>query len=139
MAQQYIVEHSGALAAAEDRYGVPREIITAIMLVETQLGTLVGNQSVFNILSTMAALDDPAVRKAFWQELPQERRLSHKAFEKKADRKSRWAYNELKALLRYVDAEKIRSGNHPGILCRCHGLLPVHAEQCPATGGGRQR
>jgi membrane-bound lytic murein transglycosylase B len=142
MAQQYIVEHSGALAVAEDRYGVPREIITAIMLVETQLGNLVGNQSVFNILSTMAALDDPAVRKAFWKELPQERRISRKAFEKKADRKSRWAYNELKALLRYVDAENLDpvtiQGSYAGAMGYCQ-FMPSNALRLGVDGNGDDR
>jgi membrane-bound lytic murein transglycosylase B len=142
MARQYVVEHSGALAAAEDRYGVPREVITAIMLVETQLGTLVGNQTVFNILSTMAALDDAGVRKAFWKELPTERRLSRKAFEKKADRKSSWAYDELKALLRYVEAEQLNpvaiKGSYAGAMGYCQ-FMPSNALKLGVDGNGDAR
>jgi len=142
MARQYMIDHSGALAAAEDRYGVAREIITAIMLVETQLGTLVGNQTVFNILSTMAALDDAAVRKAFWKVLPTDRRLKRKAFEKKADRKSSWAYAELKALLRYVEAEKMDpvaiQGSYAGALGYCQ-FMPSNALRLGVDGNGDER
>lgn len=142
MARQYMIDHSGALAAAEDRYGVAREIITAIMLVETQLGTLVGNQTVFNILSTMAALDDTAVRKAFWNDLPKERRLKRKAFEKKADRKSSWAYTELKALLRYVEAEKMDpvaiQGSYAGAMGYCQ-FMPSNALRLGVDGNGDER
>jgi len=142
MARQYVIDHSGALAAAEAQYNVPREIITAIMLVETQLGTLVGNQTVFNILSTMAALEDTTVRKAFWSDLPTERRLKRKAFEKKADRKSLWAYNELKALLRYVEAEKMDpvtiQGSYAGAMGYCQ-FMPSNVLRLGVDGNGDDR
>jgi membrane-bound lytic murein transglycosylase B len=142
MARQYVIDHSGALAAAEAQYDVPREIITAIMLVETQLGTLVGNQIVFNILSTMAALDDATVRKDFWRDLPTERRLKRKAFEKKADRKSLWAYNELKALLRFVEAEKMDpvaiQGSYAGAMGYCQ-FMPSNALRLGVDGNGDDR
>jgi membrane-bound lytic murein transglycosylase B len=142
MARQYMIDHSGALAAAQERFGVPREIITAIMLVETQLGTLVGNQTVFNILSTMAALDDPVIRKAFWNDLPEEKRLTRKDFEAKADRKSRWAYTELKALLRYVDAERIDPvairGSYAGAMGYCQ-FMPSNALRLGVDGNGDER
>jgi len=142
MARQYMIDHSGALAAAQERYGVAREIITAIMLVETQLGTMVGNQTVLNILSTMAALDDAAVRKAFWKELPTDRRLKRKAFEKKADRKSSWAYAELKALLKYVKEERIDpvaiQGSYAGAMGYCQ-FMPSNALRLGVDGNGDER
>jgi membrane-bound lytic murein transglycosylase B len=142
MARRYIIEHSGALASAEARYGVPRGVITAIMLVETQLGTLVGNQRVFNILSTMAALDDPTVRRLFWNDLPDEGRLSREAFEKKADQKSRWAYAELKALLQFGTAEKIDPvtilGSYAGAMGYCQ-FMPSNALRLGVDGNGDGR
>lgn len=142
MARQYLIEHGGALSMAESAYGVPRGIITAIMLVETQLGTLVGNQAVFNILSTMAALEDPAIRKRFWNALPAERRLSREAFEKKADRKSSWAYAELKALLRYGEAQDIDPvvirGSYAGAMGYCQ-FMPSNALRLGVDGNGDER
>lgn len=142
IARQYIIEHSGALAAAEAAYGVPRGVITAILLVETQLGTVVGRQTVFNVLSTMAALKDDAVRQMFWKSLPQERRLSRKAFEKKADRKSSWAYAELKALLRYTEAQNIDPvairGSYAGALGYCQ-FMPSNALRLGVDGNGDSR
>jgi len=142
MARAYMLEHSGALSMTEDQYGVPGEVVTAIILVETQLGTLVGNQTVFNILSTMAALDDAQVRKAFWKELPREGRLSRKAFEKKADQKSRWAYNELKALLRFVATENMDPvtirGSYAGAMGYCQ-FMPSNVLQLGVDGNGDER
>jgi membrane-bound lytic murein transglycosylase B len=142
MARAYMTEHSGALSMTEDHYGVPGEIVTAIILVETQLGTLVGNQTVFNILSTMAALEDAKIRKAFWKELPKKDRLSRKAFEKKADQKSRWAYNELKALLRYVEAQNMDPmtirGSYAGAMGYCQ-FMPSNAMRLGVDGNGDAR
>jgi len=142
MAREYMLLHSGALAATEDQFGVPGEIVTAIMLVETQLGTLVGSQTVFNILSTMASLDDPTIRKSFWEELPAEDRLSRKAYEEKANRKSRWAYAELKALLRFVETEDMDPvairGSYAGAMGYCQ-FMPSNALRLGVDGNGDER
>ena len=69
MAKKYIHTHKDAFQAAEKAYGVDPEVITAILLVETRLGTYMGGRSILNTLSTMAALDDPAVRAKFWKQV----------------------------------------------------------------------
>lgn len=142
MARQYLVDHSGALSLAEEAYGVPRSVITAIMLVETQLGMVTGSQVVFNILSTMAALEDPAVRRMFWDTLPAEGRLGRKAFEEKANRKSGWAYNELKALLRFGEAQNIDPlvirGSYAGAMGYCQ-FMPSNALRLGVDGNGDTR
>ncbi|MBW2355673.1 MAG: lytic murein transglycosylase, partial [Deltaproteobacteria bacterium] len=104
-ARQYMARHRDALVAAEAAHGVPAEIIAGILLVETRLGTYTGNRRVFSILSTMAALSDPAVRQALWEQIPPQRRISPARFAAKADAKSAWAYEELKAFLRFTSRE----------------------------------
>ena len=104
-ARAYMEERSEALAKAEADYGVDKHIITAILLVESRFGKYIGKRSAFNTLSTMAALTDPVVRKKFWEYMTMTHRISRKRFEQKADRKSRWAYLELKALLKYAAHE----------------------------------
>lgn len=105
-ARKYMQTHKDALDAAQTAYGVDREVVTAIILVETRLGTYTGNKSVVNTLATLAAMADEKPRKAIWDNLPDsDRKLSRKQFEKKADQKSKWAYRELKALLTYTERE----------------------------------
>lgn len=104
-AEAYMKQHQAHLAETEKAYGVDKEIITAIMLVETRLGTFVGKNSVFNVLATMAALEDPDIRALFWEKIPTERRISKNDYETKALQKARWAYRELKAFLTYVEGE----------------------------------
>jgi len=104
-ARNYMETHKEALASAEKEYGVDKSVITAVMLVETRLGTYVGNRSVINTLATMAALTDDDVRERFWRNLPEDVDITREKFEKKADQKSQWAYRELKAFIEYVDSE----------------------------------
>ena len=60
----FLAEHRGALEAVEARTGVPAEIITAIIAVETRFGTITGNHRVVDALYTLAfaypRTDDPA-------------------------------------------------------------------------------
>ena len=105
-AKNYMKEHQEALVFAEKTFAVDKEVITAIILVETKLGTYVGNKSVINTLATLSAMTDEKPRQAIWDNLPDDdRRMSRNKFEKKADQKSSWAYRELKAFLTYTEKE----------------------------------
>ncbi len=119
-ASKYMKEHEKTLDRTEKTYGVDKEIITAIILVETRLGTLLGGPSVLNTLSSMAALADPHVRDRFWVMVSKSSRLTRKQFEKWIKRKSAWAYNELKAFLKYTDRENLDpatvSGSYSGAM-----------------------
>jgi len=105
--RKYMAKHKLELARAERTFGVKKEVITAIILIETGLGAFLGRPSVLNILSTVASLADPDVRNMFWGKVSKSTKLTKKKFEKWARRKSKWAYNELKAFLTYTTREKI--------------------------------
>lgn len=121
-ARDYIAAHEAVFQAAEKKYGVERQVIAGIILVETRLGRVLGGPSVLNTLSTMAALDDPIVRKYFWGRISKDRRMSRKHFEKKANRKSGWAYAELKAFLTYTSREKLDPQSIRGSYAGAHGI-----------------
>jgi membrane-bound lytic murein transglycosylase B len=106
-AQRYLQENSASLAEAEKAYGVDRRVITAILLVESRLGTISGSRSALSILSTLAALTDPAVQEAFWRLIPEDRRISRVRYEERVQKRAEWGYRELKALLRYAERERI--------------------------------
>ncbi|MBW1698037.1 MAG: lytic murein transglycosylase [Deltaproteobacteria bacterium] len=119
-ARKYMKQYKAELSRAERIYGVDREVVTAIILVETQLGTGVGNNSVLSTLSTIAALSDPTVRESFWKRIEDISDVSRERYDKWVARKSKWAYNELKAFLKYTDREKINplkvKGSYAGAL-----------------------
>jgi membrane-bound lytic murein transglycosylase B len=106
-ARKYIQDHLSELDTAETTLGVNKEVITAIMLVETRLGTYLGNNSILNTLSSLAAMKDSGPREVVWNSIQEDRRPNRSAFEEKADAKSAWAFQELKAYLKYTGREKI--------------------------------
>lgn len=105
-ARNYMKAHESALSRMESTYGVDKTIVTAIILVETRLGKYVGKRSVLNTLSTMAALSDEEARQHFWKNRPEDIPIEKERFEKKAARKSRWAYRELQAFIKHIKKEE---------------------------------
>ena len=106
-ARAYLKRHEAALSRAEKTYGVDREVIAAILLVETRLGTYVGRRSTLNILSSLAALGHAWVRDAVWIEMEKTPNLNRDRFDRWAVDKSGWAYRELKAFLTYAAREDL--------------------------------
>ena len=88
-------------------FNVSKEIIAAIILVESQFGTATDGPSILNTLSTIASLVDPDVRDMFWNKVSSSTKLNRKKFEKWAGKKSKWAYHELKSFLNYTARERM--------------------------------
>lgn len=121
-ALQYMAHHKKDLERAEKNYGVDPEVITAILLVETRFGSLVGGPLVLNTLSTTAALADAHVREMFWDKVSKSTRLNRKQFVRWVKRKSAWAYKELKAFLVYTTEEHMDPVNIPGSYSGAMGI-----------------
>ncbi|MBT8139955.1 MAG: lytic murein transglycosylase B [Gammaproteobacteria bacterium] len=64
----FLQKYAGELAAAEQRYGVPRQVIAAIVGVETNYGGYTGKANVLNALATLA-FEHPRRGKFFQSEL----------------------------------------------------------------------
>jgi membrane-bound lytic murein transglycosylase B len=141
-AEGYMQRFDGALAQAERTFGVEREVITAILLVETWLGSYLGQRLVFNTLSTLAALDEPEQSEALWRQIPEDVRLERAAFDEKVRRKSGWGYDELKALLRYAAREAMDPlairGSYAGALGIAQ-FMPSNALRLARDGDGDGR
>lgn len=106
-AGKYLKKHDRHFTSVEKNFGVDKTVITAIILVETGLGTYMGKRLVINTLSTMAAIADPDVKELLWESIKDKNRLPRAKFDVKAAKKSAWAYNELKAFITYVNREKL--------------------------------
>lgn len=68
--KEFLAEHREILERAEKKYGVPAEIITAIIGVETYYGKHTGKYTIFDSLTTLA-FDYPPRSKFFRSELKQ--------------------------------------------------------------------
>jgi len=135
-ARKYMKKYKDELKRAEEEYGVDKEVITAIILVETRFGAYMGRSRILNTLSTMASLADLWVRSEFWEmtEVISEKDRNRQEFEKIAYVKSKWAYPELKAFLAYVLQEGMDPVKIKGSMAGAMGLaqfmptnIPVYA------------
>jgi len=121
-AKKYMSKYSTELSSAEKIYGVDKKIITAIILVETRFGKVIGNRSVLNTLSTLSSLSDLNIREMVWNKNSKSCSLTREEFNKWSDRKSKWAYSELKAFIIYVNREGIDPASINGSFAGALGI-----------------
>lgn len=136
-ALKYITKHKDALEQAQKIYGVDKTIITAILLVETRLGTYLGKRTVINTLSTMAALTDEILRERIWNSIPDKKKPKKETFIKKVEEKSKWGYEELKALIKYTDQEGVSPESLKGSYAGAMGIsqfMPSNALRLAKDG-----
>lgn len=136
-ALKYIDTHKDELDQAQKIYGVDKTIITAILLVETRLGTYLGNRIVINTLSTMAALTDEALIERIWDSIPDKKKPDKAAFIKKVEKRSKWGYEELKALIKYTKQEGVAPETLKGSYAGAMGIpqfMPSNALRLAKDG-----
>ncbi len=119
-AQNFLRDYKDFLLSLEKRYGVPKEILVAMFLVETDLGHYTGRYRTFNVLASMAlSADWERVRPYLPENLTPEEEKRLKAF---MARRARWAFNELCALLRLAQREKFDPLSIKGSIFGAFGL-----------------
>lgn len=136
-AKQYLVKYKTPLDQAQKTYGVDKTVITAILLVETRLGTYVGNRTVINTLATMASLSDDTLKEKIWNAVPEKKRNNRNLFDKKVARRSKWGYEELKALIKYTSQENIHPKTIKGSYAGAMGIpqfMPSNALKLAKDG-----
>jgi membrane-bound lytic murein transglycosylase B len=134
-------EHRAELTMIHEKYGVPGEILTALMLIESRLGMTVGDYNGFTILASMALAGDfELVRDRIDNQDVSDKTMDWLV--KRTREKGDWAYEELKALIRYAqsngqDPLTIRSSVYGAIgLCQ---FMPTSAEYYGRDGSGDGR
>ncbi|MBU1345062.1 MAG: lytic murein transglycosylase [Proteobacteria bacterium] len=136
-ALKYIEDHKNALDQAQKIYGVDKTIITAILLVETRLGTYLGKRTVINTLSTMAALTDEVLRERIWSAIPDKKKPKKQTFLKKVEERTKWGYEELKALITYSEQQGLAPDSIKGSYAGAMGVsqfMPSNALKLAKDG-----
>lgn len=59
--RRFLAAQNRLLTQAQNTYGVSKEVITAILTVESDLGNKTGNYPVFNVFSSLAVMNTPEV------------------------------------------------------------------------------
>lgn len=137
-AREFLIANRAALARVRQRYGIPEQYLVALLAVETRVGRYLGDTVAIVNLASLAAADDPAkVAPAFDYENPSPNRQAWLAA--KARKKSEWAYGELRALLRYAEAQGIDPLSLPGSIYGAIGIcqfMPSNALKYAVDGDG---
>lgn len=111
--QRFMKKYKYYLDLAEKKYGVEKEAIVSILMIETSLGNDIGNHSVFNVLSSMALSNEEKSKKAIVKYVNSPRRINNNPhslspkqkaqlidkFHARAIRRSEWAKEELAVLI----------------------------------------
>lgn len=120
-AKVFLNENREILKGIELFYGVPKEIVVSILLIETRLGEYLGEKIAFNRLASMALSTDlenirPYVSRRFLT-------VQNEDFARdRVQAKSEWAYNELRALLDYTQKSGLDPLAIPGSIYGAIGL-----------------
>lgn len=134
----FMERNADALSAIADAYGVDAETIMGILLMETALGLTLGNDPALRSLGAMAATAD-IERLGSRGNKGQAARVSAGRLSATLKNKSSWAYEELKALLRYADSVGTQvwtiPGSHYGAVGLCQ-FMPSNIDRFGADGDG---
>jgi len=80
-------------------YSVPGTLIVAILKIETNFGTFIGKQTVFDVLWTLGTGDDKDVRQEF--------KLNDPDQSKRLTRRARWAREQLREFVSLTDSNRL--------------------------------
>lgn len=131
-------DYASALKAAEQEYKVPAEVVLAVLVVETKLGTFLGYGTAINVLSSMSAASGYEDMAAFvdkYSPTPEQKQW----LVERQSQKAEWAYRQLKALLEYAWANGLDPTAMPcsiyGAIGMCQ-FMPSNVERLGVDGDG---
>lgn len=108
LSQKFLRQNLRILREAENRFHVDKEVVVAILFVESRFGENTGKFRVIPTLATMALTDSPDyLQKNYFALREKNPEVSYERIEELAKRKSNWAYGELKCFLNIVRDERI--------------------------------
>ena len=129
------------MAEVVAKYGVPAEILTALLLVETKLGMQLGKHKALEILSNMTIGGDFEVIRPHIEMDGVSEEVSAWLV-KRTRQKGEWAYAELKALLQYAEASRRDPLTIPSSMYGAIGMcqfIPTSAVHYGVDGDGDGR
>ena len=143
-AASYLKRYGQTLEEAKRSFGVEPEVVVAVLMVETALGTYPGKYLTVNVLSTMAACEEGEIRQKVLASLTEEQRnmQSPEVIAKRLTKRATRGYRELKALINYVKNNDIDPFTVRGSTEGAIGIpqfLPSNVEYYGRDGDGDGR
>lgn len=130
---QFIKKNKKTLTAIEKRHGVTASPILGVLLVETRMGTSLGRDNALRVLASMAVTSTPEMLSSMGNQ-EQCNKITAGSLPGSLKDKSRWAYNELKALLRYAEQQSYPAHLIPGSVFGAIGICQFMPSNVPAYG-----
>ena len=125
----FLREYEQILVKAERKYGVPKEVITSVIWVETKFGKFLGRNHVPSVYLSTAMANQEEFIKLNKEELhenfegsEEETKKLEKKIESRAERKSEWALGELLALQKIHEDTLLTITNLEGSWAGAFGL-----------------
>ncbi len=152
----FMQSYDEAFETAEKKYSVPKEVLAALIFVETRLGLFVGKDNAFVTLASMSISDDISLIPSYVNELPdvsedisQIRSYTDELPDVDGERvewinakmqaRSEWAYKEFRALVQHFLQNNLDPFEIPGSIYGAIGLcqfMPTNLDMY-ATDGNR--
>jgi len=108
LARTFLRQNLRLLRKAENSFQVEKEVVVAILLVESRFGENIGKFRVIPTLASMALTDSPENLRRNFQALNEmDPELSFEWLEVLSKRRADWAYQELKCFLRIILNERV--------------------------------
>jgi membrane-bound lytic murein transglycosylase B len=143
-AVRYLKRYGETLEEGKRSFGVEPEVVVAVLMVETALGTYPGKYLAVNVLSTMAACEEGEIREKVLASLTEEQRnmQAPEVIAKRLTKRATRGYRELKALINYVKNNDIDPFSVRGSSEGAVGIpqfLPSNIEYYGQDGNGDGR
>ncbi|NWG04727.1 MAG: lytic murein transglycosylase [Syntrophaceae bacterium] len=107
LSKKFLKENLKTLKTMEKRFHVEKEVVVAILLVESRFGENIGKYRVLSTLISMALMDFPEhLQKNYLILKESNPDLSYEWVEGLARKKAEWAYYQLKCFLNIIRHEK---------------------------------
>ena len=140
LCRKYLKDHARAFAQAQKQYGVPSSVAVALLFVETRLGTILKDVPE-NALYTLASMSQSTTLESIptWYAKMPGYEQHRDWFAATMPKRAAWAYNETKALVRYMVANGIQAQHMPGSFYGAIGLcqfMPSNLDQYAVDGNG---
>ncbi len=113
--------HATELRNAASKYKVQKEVILALLVVETKLGSFLGDQDALSVLASMAVTRKYADVSSFFSAHPAQK-WQIPWIEERMRQKSDWAYGQLLSLLSFSRVNNLQPGDMPSSIYGAIGI-----------------
>lgn len=108
LSKKFLRQNLKILREMEKKYHVDKEVVVAILLVESRFGENIGRHRVIPSLTSIALIDsEDNLRENYLTLRGLDPDLTYEWMEGRAKRKAAWAYHELKCFLKIIRHEKM--------------------------------